>query len=146
MPHGRRPTPATPLAALWRPEDRPSRVTALVVAVIVMSFADLYMTLVHLRSFGMIEANPIARLVMEYDCPWVLALWKAATVVLGAGILLWHRRRRSAELGALFCWAILTALCLQWIRYSDQVSRNTALMHALRKGEPAFVQMSADAP
>jgi hypothetical protein len=118
---------------------RSARVLALIVAITLMSLGDLYMTMVHLRGFGMLEMNPIARLVMRYHAPWVLVLWKVATVLLGAGILARFRCRRSAELAAILCCSVMTALTIQWIRYSDQVSHNSALMQSVATA-------SADSP
>jgi hypothetical protein len=128
-----------------RDHRRSARVLALVAAISLMSLGDLYMTLVHLRGFGMIEMNPLARLVMQHHATWVLIAWKLASITLCAGILSIFRHRRSAELGAILCFAVLTALTLQWIRYSDQVSHNPSLMQAVAattSDMPDFVRSS----
>lgn len=131
--------------SLFDPAMRGVRVQVLLVAVILMSAADLYMTLVHLGAFGMFEGNPIARLIMQYNCPWLLGVWKLATVAVGVVILFTWRKHRIAELGTLACFVILSALTVQWMRYSEQVSRSTPLMHALAAERPAtFVRMSPE--
>lgn len=124
--------------------SRALRVACMLVAIVAMSAGDLYMTMLHLKSFGMVEANPIARIVMEYNCGWLLGAWKFATVAVGFLILWTFRQRRSAEIGAIVCTAILTALTIQWIRYSDQAGHELPTLHALaQEDEPtsAFVRM-----
>jgi len=37
-------------------------VVALLTAIAILSLADLYMTLTHVMSFGMLEQNPVARM------------------------------------------------------------------------------------
>ncbi len=125
---------------------RSARVLTLVAAIALMSVGDLYMTMVHLRGAGMVEMNPFARLVIQYQAPWVLIAWKLGTSGLAAGILAACRKKRVAELAAIACCVVMTALTVQWIRYSDQASRSTALLQSLADGEsPAFVRMH-DAP
>lgn len=98
---------------------RPVRVGALLVAVVALSIGDLYMTLVHLRSVGMIEANPLAREVIDLNSPHALAAWKLATVLVAVSLLFLVRRTRSGEAGAWLAVAVLTWLMLHWITYSD---------------------------
>lgn len=100
---------------------RPTRVGALLVAVIALSLGDLYMTLFHLRSVGMIEANPLAREVIDLNSPYALSAWKLATVLVTVGILFMVRRTRSGEVGAWLCVAVLTWLTLRWMDYSDEL-------------------------
>lgn len=44
---------------------RSRRVIVLLAAIIVLSAADLAITLFHLKTMGMMEANPIARFLIE---------------------------------------------------------------------------------
>lgn len=113
-------------SAALGPGHRPARVLALIAGILLLSFADLYMTLVHLRGTGMIEANPLARGVIALNSPAALILWKGATVGLAASILYYARRRPTAELAAVFCCAVLCWLTVQWARYNSQVSLFTA--------------------
>jgi len=115
-------------------------------AIALLSAGDLYMTMVHLRGFGMMEMNPIARLVMQYQAPWVLIAWKLGTVGLASLILIACRRRKAAELAALVCCLVLTALTVQWIRYSEQASRNTTLLQTIADGESAAFVRVHDGP
>jgi hypothetical protein len=96
--------------------------------VILMSLGDLYMTLQYVMHFGLLEANPMARALMQYGSPTALIAWKLCTLILAAGILFYARRRLSAELGVLFCCGVMTWLTVRWMDYMEQmahVSRET---------------------
>jgi len=97
---------------------RPRRVTGLMLAIIGLSLFDLHLTLTYLQSGGMIESNPLARLVISYGSPKTLAVWKAASVALAVWILWRARARRSAEIAAWIGVAVLVWLALQWSGYS----------------------------
>lgn len=100
----------------------------LLLAVVVMSLADLYMTLLHMSSFGMLEANPLARHIIERGSPALLVLWKLATIAFAAGILFAARRTRIGEGAAWVCALVMTALMCQWVHYSSHVSGLTKEM------------------
>jgi Domain of unknown function (DUF5658) len=104
------------------PRRRTVRVVMLLVAVVLLSLGDLYMTLVHLRGVGMVEANPIAREVIDLNSPPALAAWKLATVVLAVGLLFVVRRTRSGEIGAWLAVAVLTWLTVRWTTYSEELA------------------------
>lgn len=95
------------------------RVSGLVTMVAIASMVDLYLTLTYLYSGGFAEGNPLARWVMQLGCPWVLGLWKLMLVVLCCGILLYARKRFSAELAAWLCCGVMGWLCIQWSRYAE---------------------------
>lgn len=99
---------------------RAIRVWLLVGTVVVLSMADLYMTLAHLRSAGMGEGNPLARVVIDYQSPMLLSLWKVACVALAALILILARFKRSGELACWTCCIVMTALTIQWFRYATE--------------------------
>lgn len=84
-----------------------------------MSMIDLYLTLLYLTHSGMSEANPLARAIIAYQSPFILAVWKLLTVVLSVGILYLIRHKRSAELGAWVGAVVLGALMTHWTRYID---------------------------
>lgn len=114
---------------------RAARVFALMAGIVLMSMADLYMTLTHVMGPGMGEANPIARLVMSYNSPWLLGMWKCACVAVSCLIFF---RARHHMIGEAACWActlILTALTIHWIGYSAEASTLTPDMHILASGD-----------
>jgi hypothetical protein len=134
---------APTIGAALKPGYRPVRVTVLLCGVVLLSLADLYMTLVHLMSFGMIEANPLARGIMAYGSPAALIVWKLVTVTTAVGILFYARRRRAAEVGAIFCCCVLLWLTGRWIAYNAQVGHWTGEMHSLAGvNAPDWVSMS----
>jgi hypothetical protein len=118
---------------LGRPHNPPSlkerrraiRVWLLLSAIVILSLADLYMTLAHLRSVGMGEDNPLARFVMSYNSPLLLGAWKVACVALACLILAIARFRRSAEVACWVCCGVLTALTIRWANYSAEASAFT---------------------
>jgi hypothetical protein len=129
------------------PAHRTARMTGLLAGILLLSFADLYMTLVHLRGLGMAEANPVARGIMAFNSPAALVAWKAATVGLAVGILFDARRRRAAELAAMFCCAILVVLALRWAHYNSHVGALTSELNSVAEtpsGDPSWVTISPD--
>jgi hypothetical protein len=129
---------------LAAPRFRPTRVLCLLAAVVVLSLADLYMTLVHLLHFGMLEANPLARAIMEYGSPAALIIWKLLTVGLAVGILFAARARRTAEWAAAFCCLTLVCLTGRWISYNIQVAAIGLEIHEARHDESSWVSMTED--
>ena len=122
---------------------RPCRVIALIVTIVLLSLADLYITLVYLHSGGMGEANPVARWIMMHGSPVLLILWKFFTVGLAAAILYATRRTRTAEFGAWVCVLMLTWLTIRWASYSDEIKNMTPTMHVLAEHDQArWVTMS----
>lgn len=128
------------LPAVWDPRRRNVRVIALLTAIVLLSLGDLYMTLVHVRTVGMFEGNPLARTVMSLNSPALLSLWKLATIVATVGILFWVRRTRQAELGAWLCLIVLTWLTLRWAMYSDAIAEAGLSLESSRD-DPRFVMV-----
>lgn len=109
---------------------RDLRFVCYALAIVLMSLADLKMTLAYATTVGMTEVNPIARFLMVYGGVCSIVLWKSATVVCGVFILWRIRRHRAAEVGAWICCGILAALCVHWFRYNEQVTTLAAeVMH-----------------
>lgn len=101
---------------------RARRVIVLLAAIVVLSLADLLVTLGHLKSTGMIEANPIAAyLIRVTRSPWVLAQYKCLTVGICVGLLFRLRRRVWGEVGAWCAVGILTVMALLWHTYSREL-------------------------
>ncbi len=114
---------------------RSSRVLALTFAVLAMSVADLYLTLLHLRTVGMIEGNPLARAVIELNCAWTLGAWKMLLVGTTCGILLATRRTRSAEVAAWVSVGIMVWLMAQWWAYADSIGALTPALESIAQGK-----------
>jgi hypothetical protein len=99
------------------------------------------MTLVHLRSIGMAEANPLARSVIAYNSASALIAWKVSTVGLAVAILIYARHRRTTEIAALFCCCVLLWLTFRWAHYNSQISEITSELNyaATSTEDPSWV-------
>lgn len=141
---------ADPARASLIDRRRAIRVWALTIAIVAMSLGDLSMTLTHLRAVGMGEGNPIARYVIGFNSPALLATWKCATVALACAIFLWARHRRSAEVACWACAGVLAALTVGWIHYANEASKLTPTLEQVSQVEGALwvtmTEREADTP
>lgn len=118
----------------------------LAIAIAIMSAFDLYLTILYITHTGMNEMNPLARAMMEYQSPAILALWKGCTVLLSVGILLIIRKQRSAELGAWVGCLVMGWLMIHWgsfIHNSKEVDIDTLI--AQSKDNPSWITMPTQA-
>lgn len=99
-------------------ERRARRVTLLVLATASLGLFDLAFTLTFMRSIGMYELNPLARLMIGIGGAGQLIRFKLLTIVLSSGLLYLIRRRWGAELCAWLSLAALVLLSLHWVRYT----------------------------
>ena len=119
---------------------RSRRVIILGVAIALMSAVDLYLTLLYVMNMGMNEMNPLARAMMSYESPAVLAVWKCATVVLSVGILLWIRTKRSAELGAWVGFFVLGWLMPHWVVFVHETRNfNLEIIQEIAQDDSTWV-------
>lgn len=119
-----------PRARLTRAEVRRGRrVLWLALAVLIMSAVDLALTLTYVTTTGMVEVNPVARHVMSLNSPALLAVWKAATLGLGLGIMVRYRHTRAGEAGVWIAAGVLLALMVHWVRYNRQVEEAAPNLH-----------------
>lgn len=132
------------LARACQPVSRSRRVCILLAGIVLMSLADLDMTLAYTRSVGLIEGNPLARLVMSYGSSWMLALWKVASVSLCVFILFCARRTRYAEIGAWICFAVMVWLSVRWVSYNEQVPLLTSYIADQYSADHRWVTLGDD--
>lgn len=134
--------PRTRRAGLWPMPSRANRVFWLLVAVFLMSLADLDISMVYLRSVGMAEVNPVARYVMEWNQPWLLVLWKVASILFSCSVLFVARRLAAAEIAAWVCFIALAWLTCQWWAYTAEAHVLTPALSGLSGVDTArWVQM-----
>lgn len=101
--------------------SRSRRVLLLVAGIIVLSLADLVITIAFLRANSMMEANPIAAyLIRVTQSAWVLAAYKALTVLVCVGLICKVRKHIAGEVAAWCAMAILTVMSVMWDQYSRQ--------------------------
>lgn len=114
---------------------RPIRVFLLSVAIVMMSLADLQITMTFLRSGGMGEGNPLARLVMEHGSQTLLVVWKCASVAFACLIFCKYRTHRCAEIACWVSFIVLTWLLVRWINYSEEAWKLTPALHAMHEAD-----------
>lgn len=102
---------------LW--PNRRLRVLGLLVALVVLSAVDLWMTLLHMTSGGMLEANAIVRYLASEGSPALLAWWKLWCVVPFVVIMYSRRHHRNAELASLAACIVLGLVTWRWVGYND---------------------------
>jgi Na+/phosphate symporter len=112
-------------------ERRAFRVIALIAAIVVLSIADLHMTLMFLRGVGMSEGNPIARWIISHNSGELLIVYKLGLVALGCFLFYAARRTRLAEVGCWFCFAMLIWLTMQWASYATEMADVPAGWHLI---------------
>lgn len=99
---------------------RSSRVLLLLGCILILSCADLLLTIFHIQHFGLAELNPIViYLVESFHSLWVLAAFKLVTVALCMGFLFCARHHVVGELGAWVATIILTIVLMVWYDYSN---------------------------
>jgi hypothetical protein len=109
---------------------RPRRVLLLLAGIIVLSLADLIVTLAHMK-IGMMEANPIAvYLVKSTQSPWALAAFKVLTVSVCVALLYRLRRHAEGEIAAWLAVGILTGMSIMWHCYTEGMDRREDIMLA----------------
>lgn len=116
-------------AAAWR-MDRPRRVTLLVILSAVLGLFDLSHTLAYMRGAGMMELNPLARMMVDLGGAQQLIIFKLFTIATSCGILYLLRRTRQAELCAWMSFAALAVLAAHWINYNGHVIEVAAFADA----------------
>jgi hypothetical protein len=98
---------------------RCERVKWLLVGIVMLSVADLVLTISYLTTVGMSEGNPIAVwLLQTTNSVWALAMYKAITVTICVSLLYLTRFQRQSELAAWCAMLILVALSIWWNQYS----------------------------
>ena len=128
-------------AALAAPNRRSRRVSLLLAVVVVLSVADLIITLGFMGTVGMLEANPIVVHVARWTGSIAaIALCKCLSVSIAVLLLHALRRHPQAELGAWVAVIVLIWLSVQWVRYAGTVAElDLAAMMRFNASDPAWV-------
>jgi hypothetical protein len=108
---------ARPAGAAAR--NRARRVGFLLMGVVLLSAGDLALTLSHLQSTGMAEANPIAAFIIRSTgSAAALVAFKSLTVAFCVTLLYRFRRHRAGEIAAWCGMAILAGTSVMRHAYS----------------------------
>jgi hypothetical protein len=108
---------------------RGSRVTTLIIAILLASLADLALTLEFLTSVGMAEANPVARAVIGTGSLAVVVGFKVGLSATACAIFWVARKRLSGEVGAWAGMLLMAWLMIRWNVYIDQSHMLTGALH-----------------
>lgn len=130
--------------ALWgRLPRRSARVAVLLGIILVLSLADLVLTLTYVMEIGLIEDNPIARLVLRTGGPWMLIAAKLASVGFTLGVLFWARKRGIAEVAAVVGTIVMIWVTLRWVGYIDASAQLSASLEDMEHhSQGAWVTMT----
>lgn len=102
--------------------------------VVVLSAADLYITVLFLATTGMAEENPLARLVMSHGSVGYLAGWKFLTVLPAFLLMVAYRRRVLMEVLGWVACAVLVGVMVRWLQYAQDSDIMLVALHALEEG------------
>jgi len=102
---------------------RGRRVLILLAAVSLLGVGDLYATLAHVNSIGMVELNPVAAYLINADSDAGLVLYKLGTIGIAVGLVVRSRHHRSAEAASWVMILIMAALTFHWHNYNETVAR-----------------------
>jgi hypothetical protein len=106
---------------------RASRVIVLLGGIVALSAADLVATISHLE-IGMIESNPLARLIIEStNSMGALAAFKVATVAVCVAVIYRLRASAQGEAAAWMATLILCALTVWWGVASSELTHPDAI-------------------
>jgi len=105
--------------------SRVRRINLVLLAVVLMGLADLAYTLTYMRGSGMIEANPIARAMVEIGSARQLVLYKLLTLVICCGAIYSCRKTKQAERGAWICCGVMLMLTFHWVNYNATMAELT---------------------
>ncbi len=131
------------LAPARRP-TRSHRVLLWVAVIAALSLIDLGLTMIYIMEIGLIEDNPIARMMIQMGGPWLLVAWKVATAGFACSVLIAAREHRVAEVGAVFGMIVMVWLTMHWIAYIEMSARLTCAASEMdRLGQGHWVSVSA---
>ncbi len=105
--------------------SRARRINLALLSVVLMGLADLAYTLTYMRSSGMVEANPIARKMVEIGSTQQLVMYKLLTLAICCGAIYFCRRTKQAEFGAWICCLVMLVLTVHWVNYNEAVEDMT---------------------
>ena len=107
--------------------SREGRILGVLLAIGVMAYADLDMTLAYATNVGMGEGNPVARAVMSAQSPALVVVYKLACTVFGLAILYRFRKSRLSEPAAWAMLLVMGWLMLRWSHYNAGIAASPSL-------------------
>lgn len=130
--------------ALPRRFSRQGRVTGLLIAIVVMAYADLDMTLSYATSVGFGEGNPVARAVMGIQSPGVVIMYKALCTLIGISILYRWRRSLASEIAAWLMIIVMGWLMCRWSLYNTGIAESPSIYVDAATSHDVYAEMHPD--
>jgi hypothetical protein len=131
-----------PLALIERMRLAPARsrrIALIILACALMGLADLACTLTYMSGVGMIEKNPLARMIAHHGGPSHLIIFKMLTLMLHAYCLWIIRRHERAEQCGWLCIGILGALTIHWMNYNDVMTEQGIAVASIASMSPELL-------
>ncbi|MCA9311016.1 MAG: hypothetical protein KDA21_07410 [Phycisphaerales bacterium] len=121
------------------------RMVVLLIATLIMGLCDLYFTITYMTSVGMVEINPLARMVVSMGNIPALVAFKMLLMGLSALMLYVARGHRAAEPIAWLCACVLFGLMVHWFNYNRDIADFTNEMAVLAMDGPTtgFVRVGS---
>ena len=112
--------------------------------ILVLSLADLMLTLIYVMEIGLIEDNPLARLVLRAGGPGGLVAAKLASVGFAIGVLFWVRTRGIAEVAAIVGAVVMIWVTARWVGYIEASAHLNATVEELEHHSQGAWMMLAE--
>ena len=125
------------------PKYRTLRIAVMLSFVVLVGFSDLYMTKMYLVSFGLIEQNPLARLLFDLGSTSGITATKISSLSLVTLIVVGGRKHRAVEIGLLVLCVISMWVLVHWASYNNKIMAEFSNPHAPPfDGEPNWITAS----
>jgi hypothetical protein len=118
-------------------ERRSRRVMVLLAGVVLLSLADLVVTLAYIQANWMMEANPLASWIIHNTEPVssgltaaALGAFKIGTLTVCVAVLFRLRRHMAGEVAAWTAVGVLTVMSVMWHHYAAHFDQADAVMLA----------------
>ena len=121
------------------------RMMIVLAATTIMGLCDLYFTVTYMTTVGMVEINPLARLIVSLGNIPALVIFKIILMALSAAMLYIARGHRAAEPIAWTCAIILLGLMIHWANYNRDVVdlTNEMAVLAMDGPSPGFIRVGS---
>ena len=96
--------------------NRTARIGVAVGVAATLGLVDLWLTVFFMKTTGMNELNPLARLVVGFG-PGALVAMKIVSLFVNGGLLMACRKRMAGEIGAWASVAVMVVLTAHWHNY-----------------------------
>lgn len=112
----------TPMPLARGDASRARRVILLLCLLVTLNLGDLYATVLHASSVGMIELNPIGAYLIDSGSIEGLVMFKLGCLGVAVGLLLKLRHQAAGELATWLLVLVMSMLTFYWYVYSAEMA------------------------